>query len=40
MNENKTKARMEKIEKDWKYTLENKTEQKKFEFYNDQMVFR
>jgi hypothetical protein len=40
MNENKTKTRMEKVEKDWKYTLENKTEQKKFEFYNGQMVFR
>ena len=40
MNENKTKARMEKVETAWKYTLENKAEQKKFEYYNGQMVFR
>ncbi len=40
MSENKNKARIEKVEKDWKYTLENKAEQKKFEFYNGQMVFR
>lgn len=40
MNENKIKTRIKKVEKDWKYTLENKAEQKKFEFYNGQMVFR
>jgi len=39
MNENNTKTKIEKVETDWKYTLENKAEQKKFEFYNDQMVF-
>ena len=40
MNERKTRTKIERVEKDWKCTLENKAEQKKFEFYNGQMVFR
>ena len=40
MNKRTKTKKIEKVEKDWKYTLENKAEQKKFEFYNGQMVFR
>lgn len=39
MNDKKARMKIEKVEKDWKYMLENKAEQKKFEFYNGMMVF-